>query len=320
MKDETILRLEGIHKRFRTKRGFLERRAVVHAVSGVSIEISRGDSFGLVGESGCGKTTLGRVAIRLLRPEEGRVVFDGTDITHIPERELRPLRRRMQIVFQDPFSSLNPRMRVERIVGEGMLLHGVATRRTLRDEVARILSLVGLPPDSMDRYPHEFSGGQRQRISIARAIAVNPDFLVADEPLSALDVSVQAQILTLLMEVRERMKMSFLFISHDLRVVNLFCNRVAVMYLGKVVETGDCQLVFRDPRHPYTKALISAVPVPVPGRKGKRIVLAGDPPSPVSPPPGCAFHTRCPIAEDICSRVVPELREVGGRLVSCHLA
>ncbi len=315
-----ILVMEEVHKRFPVRAGFFQKKATVHAVSGVTFSVGRGDSFGLVGESGCGKTTLGRLAIRLISPSEGKIYFDGTDITAVTERFLRPIRKKMQVIFQDPFSSLNPRMRVESIIGEGMMVHGLADKKNVRDQVARVLALVGLSPDVMDRYPHEFSGGQRQRICIARAIAVEPDFLVADEPLSALDVSVQAQILNLLMEIRERMGMSFLFISHDLRVVNLFCNRVAVMYLGKIVEMGECSLIFSDPRHPYTKALLSAVPRPVPGRRGKRIILSGDPPSPISPPPGCLFHTRCPIAEDVCSREVPELREVGGRLVSCHLA
>jgi oligopeptide/dipeptide ABC transporter ATP-binding protein len=315
-----ILGLSNIHKRFRVQSAFFDKGGVVHAVSGVTLSIAKGDSFGLVGESGCGKTTLGRVALRLLRPEEGRVVFDELDITDVPERELRPLRRRMQIIFQDPYSSLNPRMRVESIIGEGMLIHKIVDRRGLRDAVEDVLKRVGLTPDSMARYPHEFSGGQRQRVCIARAIALKPDLVVADEPLSALDVSIQAQILNLLMEIREEMGVAYLFISHDLRVVSLLCNKVAVMYLGKIVETGERELIYNDPRHPYTKALLEAIPKPVPGKKGDKIVLAGDIPSPFSPPPGCSFHTRCPIADAICEKDEPLLRQVAGRLVSCHFA
>ncbi|NIO17795.1 MAG: ATP-binding cassette domain-containing protein [Deltaproteobacteria bacterium] len=317
---EGILELRNIHKRFHLKSTFSSRGGVVKAVSGVTMSLSRGDSFGLVGESGCGKTTLGRVAIRLLRADEGRVHFDGLDITEIPERKLRPLRRRMQIIFQDPYSSLNPRMRVESIIGEGMLIHNLVDRGELKDAVAEVLGRVGLSPDAMSRYPHEFSGGQRQRVCIGRAIALKPDLIVADEPLSALDVSIQAQILNLLVEIREAMGVAYLFISHDLRVVNLLCNKVAVMYLGEIVETGDCDLIFHDPRHPYTKALIGAIPRPVPGKKGRKIVLSGDIPSPIFPPPGCSFHTRCPIAGAICEKEEPLLREVGGRLVSCHFA
>lgn len=317
---QEILGLTNIHKRFRVKSAFFDKGGVVHAVSGLTMSIAKGDSFGLVGESGCGKTTLGRVALRLLRPEEGRVVFDGLDITDVPERELRPLRRRMQIIFQDPYSSLNPRMNVESIIGEGMLIHKIVDRRGLRDAVEDVLKRVGLTPDAMDRYPHEFSGGQRQRVCIARAIALKPDLVVADEPLSALDVSIQAQILNLLMEIREEMGVAYLFISHDLRVVSLLCNKVAVMYLGKIVETGERELIYNDPRHPYTKALLEAIPKPVAGKKGDKIILAGDIPSPFLPPPGCSFHTRCPIADAICEKDEPLLRRVAGRLVSCHFA
>lgn len=315
-----ILELENIHKRFHARSAFFGGGGVVHAVSGVSLSIPRGHSFGLVGESGCGKTTLGRVAIRLLRPEEGRVVFDGREITDVPEKELRPLRRRMQIIFQDPYSSLNPRMRVLSAIGEGMLIHNIVGRGGLKDAVAEVLGKVGLTPDAMSRYPHEFSGGQRQRVCIARAIALGPDMIVADEPLSALDVSIQAQILNLLMEIRETMGVAYLFISHDLRVVNILCDTVAVMYLGKIVETGECDRIFNDPRHPYTKALLEAIPKPVPGKEGKKIILSGDIPSPFSPPPGCSFHTRCPIAEALCQKEEPLLRVVAGRHVSCHFA
>ncbi len=315
-----ILSLREVKKIFSVKASFFIRGGVVHAVDGVSFDVDHGESFGLVGESGCGKTTLGRVAIRLLKPEGGQVLFKGTDITGMREKDIRPMRKSMQVVFQDPYSSLNPRMRVESIVGEGLLVHGLVDRRGLKDAVSDVLQRVGLTPDAMYKYPHEFSGGQRQRISIARAIAPRPELIVADEPLSAMDVSIQAQILNLLMDIREEMGVSYLFISHDLRVVNHLCPRIAVMYLGKIVEIGERENVFHDPRHPYTQALISAIPIAVPGKKGKKIVLSGDLPSPISPPPGCSFHTRCPIAQDICKVKEPQLRKVAGRLVSCHFA
>ncbi len=315
-----ILSLRDVKKTFSVKASFFSKGGVVHAVDGVSFDLDHGESFGLVGESGCGKTTLGRVAIRLLKPEGGHVLFNGADITKLREKDIRPMRKKMQVIFQDPYSSLNPRMRVESIVGEGLLVHDLVGRGGLRDAVSDVLQRVGLNPDAMSKYPHEFSGGQRQRISIARAIALRPDLIVADEPLSAMDVSIQAQILNLLMEIREDMGVSYLFISHDLRVVNHLCPRIAVMYLGKIVEIGERARVFQDPRHPYTQALISAIPTTVPGKKGKKIVLSGDLPSPFSPPPGCSFHTRCPIAQDICQVVEPLLREVAGREVSCHFA
>jgi oligopeptide/dipeptide ABC transporter ATP-binding protein len=255
-----------------------------------------------------------------LKPDGGKIVFDGVDITAMSEREVRPMRKRMQVIFQDPYSSLNPRMRVESIVGEGLLVHGLTDKRGLREAVAQVLSRVGLSSDSMYRYPHEFSGGQRQRICIARAISLGPELIVADEPLSAMDVSIQAQILNLLMDIRDDLDVSYLFISHDLRVVNLICSRVAVMYLGKIVEVGDKEKIFQDPRHPYTKALIEAIPQALSGKKGKKIFLPGDLPSPFTPPPGCSFHTRCPIAESLCERDEPTLREVEGRMVSCHFA
>jgi len=315
-----ILKIEDLRKTFRLGSSFFQRGGEVHAVAGVSFHIGRGESFGLVGESGCGKTTLGRTVIRLLKPDGGKIVIDGVDITVMSEREIRPMRKRMQVIFQDPYSSLNPRMRVESIVGEGMLVHGLTDKRGLREAVAQVLSRVGLSSDSMYRYPHEFSGGQRQRVCIARAISLCPELIVADEPLSAMDVSIQAQILNLLMDIRDDLEVSYLFISHDLRVVNLICSRVAVMYLGKIVEVGDKERIFRDPRHPYTKALIEAIPQALSGKKGKKILLPGDLPSPFAPPPGCSFHTRCPIAETLCERDEPALREVEGRMVSCHFA
>src|SRR5262249_22569326 len=259
------------------------------------------------GESGCGKSTLGRLLLRLIEPTAGEVRFEGRVLGRLRGRELRTLRRSMQIVFQDPYGSLNPRMRVESIVGEGLLIHRLRTRPERRAKVRELLDLVGLPPEAASRYPHEFSGGQRQRIGIARALAVGPRFVVADEAVSALDVSIQAQILNLLQDLRRRLALTLLFISHDLRVVEHLADRVAIMYLGRIVEQGTRAAVYERARHPYTRALLSAVPVPDPTRKAERQHLAGEPPSPVSPPPGCAFHPRCPFAKDQCRREVPPL-------------
>jgi len=284
----------------------------VRAVDGVSLRVRRGETMGLVGESGCGKSTLGRLMIRLVEPTFGRVAFDGRDITHLSQRALRPLRRRMQIVFQDPYSSLNPRMTVREIVGEAIAIHRLA--KTRADEEARIVALlerVGLRPDAMGRYPHEFSGGQRQRIGIARALAVEPQFIVCDEPVSALDVSIQAQIVNLLMDLQETMGITYLLISHDLAVVQHVSHRVAVMYLGKIVEQAPAARLYEQPRHPYTRALFAAAPQPDPERKRVHLVLEGDVPSPMDPPPGCAFHPRCPRAlPGTCDRDVPRLEEI----------
>jgi oligopeptide/dipeptide ABC transporter ATP-binding protein len=286
----------------------------VHAVDGVSIRVRQGETLGLVGESGCGKSTLGRLMLRLIEPTFGRVIFDGQDVTQLSQRDLRPLRRRMQIIFQDPYSSLNPRMTVREVVGEALRIHRLA--RTRADEDARIVQLlerVGLRPDAMDRYPHEFSGGQRQRIGIARALAVEPEFLVCDEPVSALDVSIQAQIVNLLVSLQETMGLAYLFVSHDLRVVEHVSHRVAVMYLGKIVEQASSEDLYERPRHPYTRALLAAAPQPDPERKRVRLVLEGDIPSPIDPPSGCAFHPRCPrVVKGTCDREVPRLDELGG--------
>jgi oligopeptide/dipeptide ABC transporter ATP-binding protein len=297
---------------------FSPRRKPVRAVAGVDVSIARGEALGLVGESGSGKSTIGRMLLRLLRPTAGRVSFDGTDITALDRGALRPLRRRMQMVFQDPFGSLNPRMTIGAAIADGMLLHGLANRTEAGERVAALLARVGLPPEAAARPPRALSGGQRQRVAIARALAVEPDFLVADEPVSALDVSVGAEILALLRELRAERGLALLFVSHDLGAVRALCDRVAVLYLGRVMEEAPAEALFRDPRHPYTKALLSASPGR-PGRtRGPRIVLKGEIPSPAAPPSGCVFRTRCPAALPACAEVVPALREVGnGRRAAC---
>jgi oligopeptide transport system ATP-binding protein len=319
----TLAATDRIAKYFPLQRGWLGRAGrFVRAVDGVSLRVRRGETMGLVGESGCGKSTLGRLMLRLVEPTFGRVVFDGQDLTQRSQRELRPLRRRMQIIFQDPYSSLNPRMTVREIVGEAIRIHKLA--RTRADEEARIVDLlekVGMRPDVMDRYPHEFSGGQRQRIGIARALAVEPEFIVCDEPISALDVSIQAQIVNLLVELQERMGLTYLFVSHDLKIVEHVSHRVSVMYLGRIVEQATADVLYDEPRHPYTRALLAAAPQLDPDQKRVRLVLEGDVPSPIDPPSGCAFHPRCPRAiKGTCDREAPVLEESGatpGHRVAC---
>lgn len=317
---QSLLKLIDLKKHFPVRAGLLGRPgAFVRAVDGVGLEIGEGETLGLVGESGCGKSTLGRTVLRLLEPTAGRIVYRGEDITGLDGGRLRGLRKSMQIIFQDPYSSLNPRMTVGSIVGEALAIHGIGARSERRDRVMELLREVGLHPDAYSRYPHEFSGGQRQRIGIARALAVEPAFIVCDEPVSALDVSIQAQILNLLMELQGSRGLTYLFISHDLRVVEHLAGRVAVMYLGKIVELGPTDELFSGPLHPYTIALLSAVPVADPVSRKKRIILKGDVPSPVDPPSGCHFHPRCPYRTEICDKEAPAFIEHGsGRMASCH--
>ncbi len=300
---------------------FSAGKAEVRAVDGIDLEIAEGETLGIVGESGSGKSTLGRLLIRLLEPSSGGVFFDGVDLSALSRRELRGKRREMQIIFQDPYASLNPRMRVGKIVGEGIEVHNLASGAGVRSRVLELLERVGLSADAYDRYPHEFSGGQRQRVGIARALAVEPRFIVADEPVSALDVSIQAQIINLIMDLQRELNLTFAFVSHDLRVVEHVSHRVAVMYLGRIVEIAPASRIYTAARHPYTKALLSAVPRIDPQQRGERVVLAGDVPSPISPPSGCAFHPRCPIAEQRCSVETPTLTNYGeGHRAACHLA
>ena len=317
-----LLEVRDLVVHFRQRQGLFGKVETVQAVSGVSLDVGKGETLGLVGESGCGKTTLARAVLRLIAPTGGAVRFDGTDVLALEPAPLRALRRRMQIVFQDPWSSLNPRLTVGAAVREGLEIHRLAEGAEADRRVVELLDEVGLPADAVRQYPHEFSGGQRQRIGIARALAVNPDLLVCDEPVSALDVSVQAQIINLLTGLQQRRGLAYLFISHDLAVVRHIAPRVAVMYLGRIVEEGPASAIFGAPRHPYTQALLSAVPVPDPRTRRRRIVLEGDPPSPIRPPSGCPFHPRCqhPARGGECQLTRPELRPLGRARAACHKA
>ncbi|WP_456409978.1 ABC transporter ATP-binding protein [Oceanithermus sp.] len=315
-----LIQVNNLKKWFPIRGGILSRTVgYVKAVNDVSFYVNRGEVLGLVGESGSGKTTVGRTILRLIEPTDGEVVFDGTDVVALSKPELRPFRRRMQIIFQDPFASLNPRMTVGDIIAEPLIIHRlVKTPQERTDRVAELLKLVGLSPDHMRRYPHEFSGGQRQRIGIARALAVDPEFIVADEPVSALDVSIQAQVVNLLQDLKDELGLTLLFIAHDLAVVEYVSDRIAVMYLGKIMEMAPANELYTNPQHPYSEALLSAVPVPDPTIKRERIVLEGDIPSPINPPSGCVFRTRCRYAIPECAETVPELREVSpGHYKAC---
>jgi oligopeptide/dipeptide ABC transporter ATP-binding protein len=318
---QALLEIRNLKKYFPVRRGVLARVVShVKAVDDVSFTIQKGETFGLVGESGCGKTTTGRAVLRLIEPDSGEIRFEGTDMLQLGASELRVLRRDMQIIFQDPYASLNPRMTIRTIVGEPFAIHGIATGSDRDNRVAELLTTVGLEPSVMSRYPHEFSGGQRQRIGIARALALRPKLIVADEPVSALDVSIQSQIINLLADLQVQFGLTYLFISHAIPVIEHISTRIGVMYVGKLVEVGTSQQICVNPKHPYTQALLSAVPVPDPAAKKQRIVLMGDVPTPINPPSGCRFHPRCPIAVDRCKTEEPPLRPLDdGRQVACHL-
>ena len=322
--DNVLLEIVNLKKHLPIKRGILRREVgSIKAVDGISFDIRRGETMGLVGESGCGKSTAGRTMLRLYDPTRGRVLFNDRNVYELKGHDMLSIRRKAQMIFQDPYASLNPRWTVNAIVGEPLRVHGLAKGKARIERVQELLRLVGLNPLFVNRYPHEFSGGQRQRIGVARALASDPEFIICDEPISALDVSIQAQVVNLLEDLQDRLGLTYLFIAHDLSMVRHICDRVAVMYLGKLAELAPKDDLYSNPRHPYTQALLSAVPIPDPKaeRLRRRILLSGDVPSPVNPPSGCRFHTRCPIAQSICSEQEPQWREAsGGHWVACHLA
>lgn len=322
--NDALIHIDDLVMHFPIYRGVVRRQVgAVHAVDGISFDIKKGETLGLVGESGCGKSTTGRAILQLYRPTSGQVIFDGVDLIALKGEDLRKMRRKMQMIFQDPYASLNPRMTVADIVGEPLMVHNVANAREIKERVDHLLELVKLNPSFADRYPHEFSGGQRQRIGVARALALQPSFIICDEPISALDVSIQAQVVNLLEELQEQFNLTYLFIAHDLSMVRHISNRVAVMYLGIIAEIADRDELYMNPLHPYTQALLSAVPIPDPvaDAKRQRVILEGDVPSPVNPPSGCRFRTRCPIADTICAEERPAFRELKpDHFVACHFA
>jgi oligopeptide transport system ATP-binding protein len=321
---EALLSIKDLVKHFPIKQGIIFKREIgaVHAVDGVSFDVYKGETLGLVGESGCGKSTTGRAIMRLFKPTSGQIVFDGINLVDLPAEDMRKTRKHLQMIFQDPYACLNPRMTVREMIGEAMVIHRVGNGKEIRERVMDLLEKVGLNPAFSNRYPHEFSGGQRQRIGIARALALEPKLIVCDEPISALDVSIQAQVVNLLEDLQEELGLTYLFIAHDLSMVHHIADRVAVMYLGMIMEIADCSELWDHPLHPYTLALMSAVPIPNPRleEKRKRIILEGDVPSPVNPPSGCRFRTRCSLAQAICAEVIPEMREITpGHFVACHM-